>query len=301
MRRLLSLSLFVIANLNLTGCALVEKISDRIAENLTSRMQEEVAKRMTQGLDGLTKAIINHDDPGTIIAGVPSYLIMLDGLLTNDPNNVQLLMAASRLYGAYAGALTDQPDRAKRLTQRAFDYAGRALCQSRPDICKRQDKPFDQFKPTIARTGKGYLEPLYVYGAAWAGWLQARPGDYDALAQLPKIEYIFTRITAFSPNYDHGRVQLYLGIMRSQIPPSLGGKPETAKQHFEQAIKQTQGRDLVVKVKYARYYARLVYDEDLHNRLLDEVLKANPKIEGFTLSNVMAQQEARALKSDDFF
>jgi hypothetical protein len=91
--------------------------------------------------------------------------------------------------------------------------------------------------------------------------------------------------------------------MRSQLPPALGGKPELGRAQFEQAIAISNNRDLMAKVEYARNYARLVFDQELHDRLLNEVLQASPEEPGLTLSNVLAQQQARRLldSSKDYF
>ncbi|MDH4015412.1 MAG: TRAP transporter TatT component family protein, partial [Chromatiales bacterium] len=63
------------------------------------------------------------------------------------------------------------------------------------------------------------------------------------------------------------------------------------------------GRDLSVKVEFARTYARLVYDRELHDRLLGEVLAADPDVPGLTLFNVLAQRQAEILlaSADDYF
>jgi hypothetical protein len=63
------------------------------------------------------------------------------------------------------------------------------------------------------------------------------------------------------------------------------------------------GKDLGVKVEYARGYARLVYDRELHDRLLNEVLVSEVKLPGLTLINSLAQQQARELlaSADDYF
>ena len=72
---------------------------------------------------------------------------------------------------------------------------------------------------------------------------------------------------------------------------------------FEKAIELSGGRDLSAKVEFARGYARLVYDRELHDRLLNEVLSAQPRQEGLTLFNTLAQSEARQLldSADDYF
>ena len=62
-------------------------------------------------------------------------------------------------------------------------------------------------------------------------------------------------------------------------------------------------RHLMVKVLQARYYARLVFDRPLHDRLLREVLAADPQAPGLTLSNTLARQQARGLLAgaEEFF
>ena len=103
------------------------------------------------------------------------------------------------------------------------------------------------------------------------------------------------------PGYELGRAQLYLGVIRSQVPPTLGGNPERGREHFEAAIEYSQGHDLIAKVEFARHYARLVFDQPLHDRLLNEVIEADPVYPGLTLSNVMAQQQAASLLQENYF
>jgi len=68
-------------------------------------------------------------------------------------------------------------------------------------------------------------------------------------------------------------------------------------------IELTDGRDLSAKVEYARGYAKLLYERELHDRLLNEVMAADPMHDGFTLSNVLAKEQAAALlaEADDYF
>ena len=49
-----------------------------------------------------------------------------------------------------------------------------------------------------------------VFGAAWAGWIQARQEDWDAIANLAKVELVFQRVVAAAPGFERGRGQLYL-------------------------------------------------------------------------------------------
>ena len=108
------------------------------------------------------------------------------------------------------------------------------------------------------------------------------------------------RVVELDETYEYGSAHLYLGVMTTLLPPTLGGKPEEGRAHFERAIVLSQGRDLMAKVEYARRYARLVFDRALHDRLLNEVLQAPVTAPGLTLRNTLAQRAARdLLKSAD--
>ena len=59
----------------------------------------------------------------------------------------------------------------------------------------------------------------------------------------------------------------------------------------------------MAKVMYARQYARMVYDKELHDRLLGQVLDTDAGQPGYTLINTLAKIKPRELLdgSDDYF
>ena len=69
------------------------------------------------------------------------------------------------------------------------------------------------------------------------------------------------------------------------------------------ALGLSGGRNLMAKTLYAQYYARLVFDQELHDRLLHEVLAAPTDAPRLTLINTLAQQRAQALldSGKDYF
>jgi hypothetical protein len=123
------------------------------------------------------------------------------------------------------------------------------------------------------------------------------------VAEVPKLEALMERVVTLDDAHDGGGAHLYLGVLYTQRPASLGGQPERGREHFERAVELSEGRNLMAKVYYARQYARLVFDRRLHDRLLEEVVEANPAAPGLTLSNTLAQEQARELLAgaDDYF
>jgi len=253
--------------------------------------------------DNLTDSLLEQTDPETVEAGAPAYLLLIDGLIRDDPHDEGLLRAGSRLYAAYAGVFVRDNERARRLTARARSYAERALCEHDGDLCGFWALPIDGYRARLATLDADDVPVLFDAASAWAGWIQARASDWGAVAELPKVRTAMERVVELDEHHQDGAAHLYLGIMSTLLPPALGGKPDTGRAHFERALELSQGRDLRVKVEYARRYARLVYDRPLHDRLLNEVLAAPVEAPGLTLGNTLAQREARALlkSADSYF
>ncbi|MES9905492.1 MAG: TRAP transporter TatT component family protein, partial [Sedimenticola sp.] len=86
--------------------------------------------------DNLARAMLNQDDPDTVRAGAPAYLLLLDSLIEASPNDTGILIAGANLYGAYTSGLIEDPLRGKRLSSRALNYARTALCGEEPNICR---------------------------------------------------------------------------------------------------------------------------------------------------------------------
>ena len=262
-----------------------------------------VSSAMDEMASSVTRAIEDSDDLNTAAAGMPAYLLMVEGLAQDNPRDASLQRTAANLNGAYAALFVDDPQRKRHLTGKAVEYGFRAVCIRRPQLCEVRGERFNSFATALLSTDRRDVPNLYALGTAWAGWIEANREDMNAVAQLPYIEAVMKRIAELDDTYDDGGVHIYLGVLASLLPPSLGGKPEVARKHFEQAVAISNGTYLMAKVVYAERYARLVFDRDLHDRLLQEVLAADPHTPGRTLSNTFAQQRARALldSGEDYF
>lgn len=245
--------------------------------------------------DTLSAAILNQDDPGLVESAVPSYLLLLDGLIYQHPEDTTLLAAGAQLYALYGSRFAPTPERAVVLTAKAHRYGNEALCLEHEWACEWDGSDYDGFVQHLTEITRKETDLLYAYAVGWLSYLDATSEDWSAVAELPWVEASLERVSALDDTYQQGAVHGYLGTLYSLRPPSLGGQPERAKMEFERAIEISGGRDLSVKVEYARRYARLVFDQSLHDRLLREVIDAPAEADDLTLFNVLAQQEAREL------
>ncbi|HZP65923.1 MAG TPA: TRAP transporter TatT component family protein [Rudaea sp.] len=262
-----------------------------------------VRKASHQFSENLTTAILDQDDIGTARDGVPAYLLLIDGMIVGDAENADILLAGAKLYGAYAGGFVEDPERAQRLANRAYDYAKRALCLTDKNLCTALDAPFDRFSEVLATSSPKNVAALYGFASAWAGRIQVNTGDWNAIADLPKLEAMLLRVVTIDPHYDDGGAYLYLGVVNSIRPASLGGKPEQGRAYFDKALELSSGHNQMVRVLYAQFYARLVFDQALHDKLLNDALAADPVAPRLTLINMLAKKKAKALleSGKDYF
>ena len=253
--------------------------------------------------DNLASAIEDQEDPELVREAIPSYLLLLDSVARSASDDPDILGAAAELYAVYGVAFVGDGERAKTLTLRARDYGSAALCSADRDACDLTSLPFDDYAATIRGLKPGAVDALYSYSLSYLAYIQANADDYNALAALPKVEVALQHLVELGSGDKEGAVNMYLGVLNTLRPPALGGKPEQGRAYFERAVELTGGRDLAVKVEFARGYARLVYDRELHDKLLNEVLASEVKQPGLTLVNSLARRQAEELlaSADDYF
>jgi hypothetical protein len=253
--------------------------------------------------DNLSVAILNQDDPEIVRAGAPSYLLLLDSFVEGNPDDPDILAAGATLYATYGAVFADEEVRASRLTARARRYALKAMCESYSPACGWPDATYDEFIATLDGIGPKKAEYLYTYGFASLAFLRAHSSDVNSIAELPQIEALLDHYLDISGDAVNSSAYTYMGILLTLRPPAAGGEPERAREYFEKAIALTDGRDLGAKVEFARSYAKKLYEREMHDQLLNEVMAADPYQDGFTLSNVLAQEDAAVLlaEADDYF
>jgi len=273
--------------------------------------------------NNLNKAVKANNDPKTIMQGLPAYLIFLDGLIESDPEDEDLLMSSSKLINAYSALLgaelemmssnteDDQftyqkqsiKEQQKKLAIKALKRASGASCIYEDYLCDLTTLKYDEFVKRIEKIDEDDISILYGLGTAWATWLQTNTDDWNAMAQLPQIKLIMKTVIGIDEKWDHAGAHIYLGVLNSLLPVSFGGKPELGKQSFEAAISITQGKNLMAKVLYAEYYARLTFNELLHQQLITDVLSFKESPHEFILMNTIAIQKAKALQAsaEDYF
>ena len=86
---------------------------------LTSGCASMVSNAASNFADNLSAAILNQNDPQTVRDGAPAYLLLLDSLVEGSPDDPKMLAAAAGMYASYGAVFANDPERERRLTDRA--------------------------------------------------------------------------------------------------------------------------------------------------------------------------------------
>ena len=281
----LKLSFLLVLVLSITACG-------RVITNAKIEFSQDLAA-----------TILEFDDPETIKKGVPAYLILISSMIKGDPDNPDLLESGAKLYGAYASSFTSSEESKKALANRAFDYASRAMCMRDSRFCDVESISYFEFEKLLDSIEKDQAEQLLIFVSSWAGVIEANSSDWNAIAELPKVKAGILRVIELDETVSNGNAHLYMAVMESLLPPSVGGKPELAKKHFDRTIEISNDTNQMAKVLYAEKYARMLFDRELHDELLKQVVDSGEGPKEQILINTLAKQKAAELllDADDYF
>ncbi len=249
--------------------------------------------------DNIGHGVLNSNDLATVRDGLPTYLLLVDGGLITYPESKSLLLTSVSLNSAYSGIFVDDEVRKLKMSNKAFSHAQKVICLYSEKACNIKSTSFSAFeKIVLAFDNEKDLPYLYALASSWASYIELTSDDFNSIAELGRVEMLMQQIIKINKGYQNGMPWVYLGVLNSLIPPALGGNPEKGKGFFEQAIAISAGKNLIAKVLYAEKYARLIFDQELHDRLLNEVLVANSDAYDLTLQNEYAKIQAQLLLDD---
>jgi hypothetical protein len=249
-------------------------------------------------LEEVAKASYKQSDLRVIREGMPAYLMLMDGMVEALPDNPELLIAAAQGYSSFASVFIEDQDKddAGLLFAKAKRYGLRSL-EAR-GFNNPADKPLDDFKKDLKKLGKRDLPYLFWGATCWANWINLNLNSMDAVAELPRVEWMMQRVLELDEKFYYGGAHLFMGIWFASRPKLAGGDLKKAQEHFLKAMDLGQGKFLMAYVYYANYYARKMEDKDLFTSTLQKVLETPVETSpDLVLLNTVAKKQAKELLS----
>jgi hypothetical protein len=155
---------------------------------------------------------------------------------------------------------------------------------------------------SLSRMYTPQIPDLFWGSLAWLNWIQVQKGAPAAMADLVIVEKIMQKLLELDDTYQAGSSHLFFGAYYATRPAMFGGDPEKSRNHFEKALKLSNRKFLLIQTTYAETLARQTFDQDLHDRLLQEVIDyPTDSAPEYALSNQIAKRKARRLLDDEYF
>lgn len=259
-------------------------------------------------LEGTQSSLQQSKNHQLVERALPPFIVMVDAAISDDPENVELLIKGAQLHVSYALSFIEDKDPlwASIHYETAKDYAFQAI-EHKYSI-KNQDivgQEENKAKEILSQTfDKKDIKHLFWWGMSWGLWINANRDSIKSIGEFPYVRMIMEHALNLEPGYENGMPHLFFGLYYGSIHKTLGGDPEKGKEHFEKILEMTKGEWISVKVLYARTYARTIQDRKLYEKLLQEVIDApDPVNKDYRLSNAIAKKQAEVLlsKIDEYF
>ncbi len=259
------------------------------------------SKKLTVGstamlLEEVARSSYRQSDLRMIREGMPAYLMLMDGMVEAWPGNEQLLIAAAQTYSSFASIFVEDQDKeyAKLLFGKGKEYALKSL--EKRGLKDPSQSPFEDFEERLKGLGKRDVPYLFWGATCWANWIRLNLDSMEALAELPRVEWMMKRVLEIDEGFYYGGPHLFMGIWFSSRPRMAGGDLKKAQDHFLRALEFGKGKFLMAYIYYATYYARQALDKDLFVSTLQKVLETPADISpDLTLLNTVAKKKAEGL------
>lgn len=224
---------------------------------------------------------------------------------STTPENIETLALMTRAYYFYADSYLRGDEKAYLdHMDRAVWWGERALIAASPEFATQMANK-GKYHEAIGVVGIEGLPAMYWYATALGKW--ARASGFGVLVgQKDNIKATMTRAVELDPTYYHGGPHRYFGAFYAIAPAFAGGDPEQSKENYAIALEMAP-YFLGTKVLMAENLATKLDDEEMFDRLLQEVLDADISAIPAEIHPEMAIEKEKAIElqkqkeEDDWF
>ena len=256
---LLRITCFIGAVLLLAGCS---------TGKLVVRGSQSI---MDSGIEAM-----NHEtDLQLARDAMPANLKLMEGMLLEDPKNIDLLLfAAQGFYGySYGFIETEDPARAGALYRRCYDYARRTFSlrgfNIDPEIASADD-----LQAAVAKASKGDVPAIFWTATCLGKWADMNRDNLAGVAGLSNVAILMQRIIELDDTYYYGAAHMFFGVYYGGLSPMFGGDYALSEQHFQRANEINHDKLLLVDLLHAEFLDRQQLNQAGFHQRLTGILEA---------------------------
>ncbi|MBP9680711.1 MAG: hypothetical protein KBD76_04860 [Bacteriovorax sp.] len=220
--------------------------------------------------------------------GVPGNLLLVEGLLSEDPENKNILSTLTKGYAGYAfavnetdmlneewGELKTEAGRSQALLNytRALHFGLRYLKIHKielADLVAKINEPqgIMHFLDKRLTAEKRDLELILFTAQSFAALINLQKDNISLVAQLPVAKAMFDWVCMKDPKINYGTCDVFYGAYEAGRPKMLGGNPEKGKEIFLKAM-ENHPHNWLIRSSYMQYYLIPQNDKDGFDQQLE--------------------------------
>ncbi len=252
-------------------------------------------------------SVFEESDLDLAEKAIPGNLVLLEALYrAKEKDDEHLAFLLTQGYTGYALGFVEDVDaeRAKVLYTRAREYGIRALKSKNEAFAQAIDNDAAAFKKSLEKFSKKDVALIFWTANAWGNLVNVSIADPSVLVDLPKVNAMMEFVLKHDEGYFYGSAHLYFATILATVPKNLGGKPDSAKIHFDKCFAFGQNKFLLPHVYMAKSYCVQMQDKELFQKLLTTVEETSIDVlPEQRLVNAIAKRKAKKLSEriDDLF
>jgi predicted anti-sigma-YlaC factor YlaD len=265
-------------------------------------------KAVANTLAAPSDVMTRDDDPQLIQDAIPFGLKTYESILESTPKHQPLLIATCAGYTSYAYGFVATPadllqftdhaasvagtERALKMYLRAKDFCMRAVELRYPGMTKAL---MADPEAALKKTTKKDVELLYWTAASWGSAMSLGKDKPDLVIDFPIVRAMATRALQLDPAWSNGTIHELFITLDSQ-PAELGGSPEAARKHFEEAVRIQKGQLPGPYIELAEGLRGPNLDRAEFEKLMNQALALDPNAQpSVRLVTIIMQRRARGM------
>ena len=243
-------------------------------------------------------SIFEESDLDLAEKAIPGNLTLLEALYrAKEKDDDHLALLLTQGYTGYTLGFVEDVDveRAKVLYARARDYGLKSLKKKR-EFARAFDQDQRTFEKSLEQFGKDDVPLIFWTANAWGNLINASISDPSVLGDLPKVNAMMEFVLKNDETYFYGSAHLYFAAILATTPKNLGGKPDSARYHFERCFEIGKNKFLLPHLYMAKSYCVQMQDKALFEKLLTTIDETPlDSLPDQRLVNAIAKRKAKKL------
>ncbi len=255
----------------------------------TSMMRSGI-KIAHPAIENIEVALFQQKNLDLVKKGLPGQLLLLEGMLETAPDDMLLLIMATKAYTGLGMMVEDvDPEQATTLYTRGTELGIKALKHHRG--FRNALKKGESISVACKKIKSKKFIPVLMWTASCMGAnVLLNAGDPMIAIDLAAVNNMANHVAEVDGDYFYGYAHLFVGTVNSMLPATFGGDKQKAKKAFQTISDMNDGKFLLSKVFYARFY--VTDDNDtraIYQSIIDTPDGQMPEVE---LLNQIAKYKA---------